>query len=73
MSRPHSKEARGPQKTHSMQANSGGDFLFNKTSLLSSALQKLNKTYKTSAPKRVNEEPIPLPGQNPTKKIKVSA
>lgn len=30
------------------------DFLFNKTSLLSSALQKLRKSSKSSAPKRVN-------------------
>lgn len=51
----------------------GGDFLFNKTSLLSSALEKLkgnNRPSASSQPKRVNEEPIPLPNQQPSKKIK---
>ena len=49
---------------------SGGDLMFNKTSLLSSALEKLKRVNKSSAPKRVNEEPIPLPGQIPKKKVK---
>ena len=48
----------------------GSDFLFNKTSLLSSALQKLKGNSRTSAPKRINEEPLPLPNQKPSKKVK---
>ena len=32
--------------------------------------KKLKKKTKTSAPKRINEEPIPLPNQEPSKKIK---
>lgn len=49
---------------------STGDFMFNKTSLLSSALEKLKGSKRSSAPKRVNEEPLPLPGQQPKKKVK---
>lgn len=51
-------------------APSSNEFLFNKTSLLSSALEKLKGNSKSSAVKRVNEEPIPLPNQQPSKKIK---
>lgn len=51
-------------------APSSNEFLFNKTSLLSSALEKLKGNSKSSAVKRVNEEPIPLPNQHPSKKIK---
>jgi hypothetical protein len=64
-----------PSKYQSKQRpfSPGGDFLFNKTSLLSSALEKLKGNSRPSAssqPKRVNEEPMPLPNQQPSKKIK---
>jgi hypothetical protein len=52
------------------QFSTGGDFLFNKTSLLSSALEKLKGNTRAAAPKRVNEEPLPLPNQKPSKKLK---
>lgn len=67
---------RGPQPNQNnkqQRPNFGGEFLFNKTSLLSSALQKLKGNTKSSAPKRVNEEPIPLPNQEPSKKVKVNS
>lgn len=58
-------------KKHSPSTlQSGGDFMFNKTSLLSSALEKLKGSKKSSAPKRLNEEPIPMTGQQPSKKVK---
>jgi hypothetical protein len=54
------------------QPSFGGDLMFNKTSLLSSALQKLKRNSKTSTPKRINEEPIPLPNEHPSKRIKAN-
>jgi hypothetical protein len=63
-----SSKQRHPQKSSAFAA--GGDFLFNKTSLLSSALQKLKGNSRTPAPKRINEEPLPLPNQQPSKKVK---
>ena len=50
------------RKGYSAHMDSSEDFMFNKTSLLSSALQKLKKKNNNSTPKRVNEEPIPLEG-----------
>lgn len=47
-SRPHQNN------NHFRQSTSNNEFLFNKTSLLSSALEKLKGKTKSSAPKRVN-------------------
>jgi hypothetical protein len=70
-----SQQSRGQQNNrnnHFQNSGMGGDFLFNKTSLLSSALQKLNGNSKTSKVKRINEEPLPLPNEQTTKKVKVN-
>lgn len=49
----HNYGKQNKRPLHDNQHNNT-DFLFNKTSLLSSALQKLRKTSKSSAPKRIN-------------------
>lgn len=70
-----SQQSRGQQNNrnnHFQNSGMGGDFLFNKTSLLSSALQKLKGNSKTSKVKRVNEEPLPLSNEQTTKKVKVN-
>lgn len=61
---------RHQHNAHQSRQTSNNDFLFNKTSLLSSALEKLKGNSRSSAPKRINEEPIPLPNEKPSKKVK---
>ena len=69
------KNGQQPRKDYSpnpqtFKKNVSHDFMFNRTSLLTSALEKLKKT-KSSAPKRKNELPIQLPGEKPEKKVKL--
>ena len=66
--------SREKKRTYQDRDQQGDDFMFNRTSLLSSALQKLKKkNNKTSTPKPIHEEPIPLPGEVTTKKIKTTS
>jgi hypothetical protein len=69
---PPSNQRSNPRQGN-QQMQGSEDFMFNRTSLLSSALQKLKGGKSSAAPKRVNEEPIPLSGEKPSKRVKVTS